>query len=77
MVLRLDEQINMPVHRWMSIDPPRTNVRRGRGVGKVVGVLPYIGYTGTCATGKGMVFKPFTLGQGLVIIENWLKQGPI
>ena len=24
-----------------------------------------------CAAGKGMVFKPFTLRQGLVIIENW------
>ena len=25
-------------------------------------ILPYVGYTGVCADGKGMVFKPFTLG---------------
>ena len=24
-------------------------------------VLPYVGYTGICAAGKGMVFKPFGL----------------
>ena len=28
-----------------------------------------------CAAEKGMVFKPFTLGQGLVIIENWSRIG--
>ena len=28
-----------------------------------------------CAAGKGMVFKPFTLGLGLIIIENWFRGG--
>ena len=28
-----------------------------------------------CAAGKGIVFKPFTLGWGLVIIENWSSIG--
>ena len=26
-----------------------------------------------CAAGKGMVFKPFGLVKGLVIIENWSR----
>ena len=38
-------------------------------------VLPYILAIQVCATGKGMVFKPFTLGKGLVIIENWSRIG--
>ena len=28
-----------------------------------------------CATGEGMVFKPFGLVEGLVIIENWSSIG--
>ena len=28
-----------------------------------------------CATGKGMVFKLFTLGYGLVIIAKWSRIG--
>ena len=28
-----------------------------------------------CAAGKGMVFKPFTLGYGILIIENWSRIG--
>ena len=32
-----------------------------RGGGGGGGLLPYIDYT-ICAAGKGMVFKPFTLG---------------
>ena len=28
-----------------------------------------------CATGKGLVFKPFTLGWGLVIVDNWSRIG--
>ena len=28
-----------------------------------------------CAAGKGMVFKPFSLVLGLVIIENWSSIG--
>ena len=28
-----------------------------------------------CATVKGMVFKPFSLGSGPVIIENWSRIG--
>ena len=28
-----------------------------------------------CAAGKGMVFKPFSLVQGLVILENWSSIG--
>ena len=32
----------------------------------------YIGYTGMCRW-KGMVFKPFTLEQGLVIMGKWSR----
>ena len=40
------------------------------------GVLPYISYSiRVCLAGKGMVLKPFTLGYGLVIIENWFSIG--
>ena len=39
------------------------------------GVLPYIGYIRVCAAGKGMVFKPFILIWGLVIMENWSSIG--
>ena len=28
-----------------------------------------------CASGKGMVFKQFAMGYGLVIIENWYRIG--
>ena len=28
-----------------------------------------------CAAGKGIVFKPFTLGKDLLIIENWSRMG--
>ena len=28
-----------------------------------------------CAAGKGMVFKPFSMVLGLVIIENWSSIG--
>ena len=38
-----------------------------------VGVLPYIGYT--CAAGKAVVFKSFSLIYGLAIIENWSSIG--
>ena len=56
---------------------------RGGGGG---GLLPYIGRIWVCATGEGMVFKPFVLVEGmvfkpfgvvkgLVIIENWYSIG--
>ena len=38
-------------------------------------VLPYIGYTGMCHWKGYMVFKPFSLVWGLVIIENWSSIG--
>ena len=45
------------------------------------GVLPYntvyclYGYVRLGKSRKGMVFKPFTLGYGLVNIENWSRIG--
>ena len=41
---------------------------RGEGCSNILAIW-------VCAAGKGMVFKPFTLGQGLVIIENWSRIG--
>ena len=37
------------------------------------GVILYILARRVCAAGKGVVFKPFTLEQGLVIMGKWSR----
>ena len=46
--------------------------KMGKGLG---GGIIHILAIRVCTAGKGMVFKPSILGQGLVIIENWSRIG--
>ena len=51
--------------------PKFTDFRGGGGGGEYSHILAIR----VCAAGKGMVFKPFSLVEGLVITKNWSSIG--
>ena len=59
-------------HRWhfsdISVDAVKKNSPGGGSSCILLAIWVY-------AAGKGVVFKLFALGQGLVIIENWSRIG--